>query len=397
MLEYLAVMLLGVASGVITGLIPGLHPNTVVFSSLPVYFSTEIDFIIYMCFISGLSVSHTFHDFLPAIIFGIPEADTALSSLPGARMAAEGRAKEAFLYTVSGGLFSVLFLIFLSPLVFYGLKKVYSALTPFMAYFLVFFLLFIVFKSENTFHAAITAVLSGALGSAAFSSPVNQTFVLMPVFTGLFAAPAVITMLGSGFKPPEQLDTPENVTGSARGGALGLIAGMTAGIFPGIGAATSTSMLAPMMDSRKQFLAGLGGVNTSDILVSFMALYLLGKARSGPSVALKAVSGVGLPELAFLAGISITAVSVSAVVALELGPRFIEGFTGLDLRRLAAFVLGGLAAMSFWLTGPLGLLILVTSALVGYSAALKGNRAACMAVLIVPAISFYSTGLFLYI
>jgi len=120
MIEYIVIILLGVLSGVFTGLIPGIHPNTVIFGSMPLYFYLDIEFLSYLSFIAGLSVSHTFHDFfLPAIFLSAPEADAALSSIPGTQMAAEGRGIEAFYYTVGGGVFSVIVCIYFWLLYFF--------------------------------------------------------------------------------------------------------------------------------------------------------------------------------------------------------------------------------------------------------------------------------------
>lgn len=83
MIDLASIALTGVLAGVITGLVCGIHPNTIIFASMPVYIGTDIEFMIYASFISGLSVSHTFHDFLPAIYMQAPYANTALSTIPG--------------------------------------------------------------------------------------------------------------------------------------------------------------------------------------------------------------------------------------------------------------------------------------------------------------------------
>lgn len=397
MIEYLVIILLGVAAGVFTGLVPGIHPNTVIFGSMPFYFYSNIGFLNYLSFIAGLSVSHTFHDFLPAIFLSAPEADAALSSIPGTEMAAQGRGIEAFYYTVGGGIFSVLTCIALAPMLFLSLKSIYGFFEPFMAYILLFFLVFMIVDANSILSAAPVALLAGALGVLAFEMPVNQQYILLPVFTGLFAVPAVIRTIGDEASLPEQTDPEIEAETAARGGVIGFIAGIIAGVFPGLGAAASTSFLSPLMDdSEKEFLAGMGGVNTTDILMSFLAVFILGKARSGASVALKSLSQIHAPEVFFLMGGSILAVSVSAPLALKVSGSFVAVLEKIRIEPILFLVLGVIFCSTVYLTGFLGLLILFTATCIGYSSILAGERKLCMAVLLVPSIIFFSgAGMFI--
>ncbi len=391
MIGHLVIIAAGVISGIFTGFIPGLHPNTVVFGSLPLYFGSGIDFISYMSFISGMSVSHTFHDFLPAIFLGVPEAESALSALPGAEMAAEGLGGEAYLYTVAGGAVSVTAIVASAPFLLIFLEPIYTALEEFMGQLLLFFLLVIIFRSDRLLNSVVIASLSGALGLATFSMPVNQEFVLLPVFAGLFAAPSVFHALKSDLRPGVQQSQWElDREGVIRGGAVGSLAGAMAGVFPGMGAATSTSFLTPLIDSRREFLAGMGGVNTSDILMSFISLYTIGKARSGSSVALQSLSEVTPPVTGFLIGASLFSAGIAVAIAPTSLGFFVSTLERLDFRKLLLSVLFLLTAVTFHLTGFPGLLILATGAFLGYAALLAGERAACMAVLMVPAIAFYT-------
>ncbi|MFB6190493.1 MAG: tripartite tricarboxylate transporter permease [Candidatus Nanohaloarchaea archaeon] len=395
MLDYLALLSAGVALGVLTGLVPGIHPNTVIFTSLPIYFNYDIGLTSYMSVVAGLSVSHTFHDFLPAIFLGAPEAESALSTLPGARMAMEGRGIEAFQLTVLGGVFSVAAAIFASPFLLLFLPEIYSFLEPHMAYLLAFFLSYIVFRSSRLRNSVVITVLAGALGTFSFSMQINQEFVLVPVFSGLFALPSIYHALRSDFRLPPQSSTQLSWERAERGGAVGMLAGLLAGVFPGLGAAVSTSFLSPLLDSREEFLAGMGGVNTSDILVSFVALLLIGKSRSGASVALSSISQVGMRETVFLSGTSLVAAAIAAPLALRVAPWFLHGLRRVDTGKLLLLVALALVLSTFFLTGPPGLLVLSTSSFIGYAALLSGERASCMAVLMMPAISFYLPGTFI--
>lgn len=388
MIKTAFIVLFGVLTGVITGLVPGIHPNTVIFSSLAFYFSLGIDLLSYMAFIAGLSVSHTFHDFIPSIFLGAPESSTALASLPGRRMAEKGLGKVAFLYTVEGGIISVAALLVVSPLLFIALDSVYSLASPLMQYILLFFLLVPVFGSDNPFSALKIAGISGLLGLVVFSIPINQEYALMPVFTGLFAVPALLSQAMVQGDLPEQVDVEDIGYEGVKGGFMGFIAGIAAGILPGIGGAISTYILSPFISGEKEFLAAMGAVNTTDILMSFLTLMVLGKARSGSAIALQALSSASLPQLGFVAGASLLATGISVPLALKVSSDRVTG--ALDYSMLSKIVLVIVVLVSYYLTGILGVAVLVVSSLVGTAAASRSQRRMCMAVLIVPSILFFA-------
>ena len=321
MLEYLLLTLIGCLAGSFTGLTPGIHPNTVIFSSIPVYLSFEIKLPFYISFIAGMVVSHSFHNFLPSIALGVPDAEAALAALPGARMAVNGRGHEAFLLTLEGGVKSIAVLLILSPVLFLGLEALYGYMESVMFYIILFVIFFIVIYSEQVFSSTILVALTGFLGLAAFSSPVNQSYVLLPVFSGLFAMPSIIRGLKMDFEIPEQ-NKAELPLKAGKGALTGGLAGLMAGTLPGLGGATSTSFLSPMIESDRQFIASMGAVNTSDALISFLSLYLIESARSGPAVAISYLSTTNFPDILFAVGVSLFAVPLSVYLAYKISPIF---------------------------------------------------------------------------
>ncbi|MFB6245617.1 MAG: tripartite tricarboxylate transporter permease [Candidatus Nanohaloarchaea archaeon] len=392
MLEYLAAAIAGVATGAFTGLVPGFHANTVVFTSFPLYFRLSPGLMVYMSFISALSVSHTFHDFLPAIFLGVAEAEAALATLPGPSMAAAGRGLEAFYLALRGSLASVSVFVAVAPLMVLLLEPVYSLFSDFMFYLIVFFAAYAVFSTDRIIASAAVASLSAALGLLVFDAPVNQSYVLMPVFGGLFALPSVIRGLDGELELPEQKE-PEDVSYDRSGVHAGVLAGLLSGMMPGLGSATSTSFLSPLMGKRKSFMVSMGAVNTSDIFVSFMALLLVGKSRSGASVAFSYISDPGSPQMVFLIGISALAASMSFPLAFVISGRFSEFLQTISVSWFYAAAGAAVVAATLWLTGFIGVLILLTAGSIGYAAAEAGERKSCMMVLMVPALQFYGNGL----
>lgn len=390
MIEPVLAVSLGVAAGIFTGLIPGVHPNTVVFTTIPFYFIYRPEFSLFMAFISGLSISHTLHDFLPALFLKAPEAESALSSLPGIEMVQEGLGRKAFVLTVIGGLSSSTIFVIVLPILFLVLEAVYPVLNQFMQFILVFFLLFIIFESRSIFNAALIASLSGLLGLSVLSGP-QQQFILLPVFSGLFAVPAVSYSIFRDFEIPEQEDRFQISSSRIKEGFAGFGSGLIAGVIPGIGAAVSTTFLTPFMDSdREGFLTGLGGVNTSDILISFLALYLIGRPRSGSSVALQMISEVRIPEVFFLIGCSLLGAGLSGILSLKVLDLFLELVDKVNFRFLGFSVLGLIFSIVFFTTGVYGIVVLLTSGFIGFISLLTECRASCMAVLIIPALTYFS-------
>lgn len=393
MLELVLATGLGVILGIVTGFIPGIHPNTVVFSSFPLYFSLKISFPIYVCFIAGLSVCHTFHDFLPAIYLNAPSAESAVASLPGAEMAGDGRGPEAFFYTVYGGLTAVFAILILSPLLFLVLEPIYSYASSFMPFVLLFFLLFIILNN-GTFSALLIASASGVLGILAFRQPVNQSFILMPVFSGLFAVPAVLEAWRSDQEIGEQEEFEESF--SVRGGIIGFVSGLIAGTVPGVGAGAATSFLSPLIEKKEEILTGLGAVNTSDIFISLIVLFLIGKARSGASVAISTLGSLTPNLLAVTAGSSLIAVGLSVLIVPFTHDIFLKSVRAFRIRNILLAVIGVICLITVYFTGAMGLLTLFTSSAVGLLAWKANCRVCGMAVLIVPALLFYlEVGIFI--
>ncbi|MFQ5918586.1 MAG: tripartite tricarboxylate transporter permease [Thermoplasmata archaeon] len=118
--------LLGTAAGVATGLTPGLHVNTV--AALVLAFQAPLLFLggflfswasptpqdlalLAAALVVGNVIAHTFLDFIPAIFLGAPEAETALSVLPGHRMLLRGRGLEAIHLSAWGSMAAALLAI----------------------------------------------------------------------------------------------------------------------------------------------------------------------------------------------------------------------------------------------------------------------------------------------
>lgn len=312
-------------------------------------------------------------------------------------MALNGKGLEAFKYTAYGGLTSVIGLLFLLPLVWFAATNYYPVIENFIPILLGFFLLFMLFHSPNLRRSGAVIFLSGILGVIVFGAPVRSHNALIPVFAGLFALPALLKAYGEDIDLPEQEKASVDRRDAAKGGLTGLLAGLLAGIIPGIGAATATSFLSPLMDSsRKRFLASMGAVNTSDIIVSFLALYLIGSPRSGASVAVNAISTVSYTDTLFLIFLSLISVAISFPLAIYTSKKVASRISRVNFGFLAAVVTIVIFAVVVFLTGAVGVLVFLTSSGIGMLAQRWDERRACMSVLIVPVlVELTSLGIFM--
>ena len=172
-------------AGVITGLIPGIHPNTVIFTSVPFYLSSNTGIDLYTSFITTLSVTHTFCDFLPALFISSPDAESALAVIGGQSAVEQGKGLEMFYYTVFGGLLSLLPVLIISGLSLLYLKNFYSILEALMPYVLLFFLFFRVVG----FCAKIPRVLQILCTSSTCWTQALLGYLLLP---GFFSGPSFV-------------------------------------------------------------------------------------------------------------------------------------------------------------------------------------------------------------
>ncbi|MCJ7478672.1 MAG: tripartite tricarboxylate transporter permease [Candidatus Nanohaloarchaeota archaeon QJJ-7] len=395
MLELLGPMFFGMGAGIVTGLLPGLHPNSVVFLLLPLYFRTGVDVSIFLGFTTGMATVHTFVSFIPSVFVGAPEGETALSVLPGHSMLQEGRGLEAVELTVYGGLLSSLIALISLPLLFLMIPPLYGFLSNYMHFLLLTVVVYMIWKEENRTGAVLVTVLSALLGLAALNSPITNTqYVLFPLFAGMFGLSVIITgILEGGSAPSQGRSLPVNVDQTVKGGFLGFFAGVMAGFLPGLGSSQSALLVKEMGDTGiEDFLVTMGGITTADLFFSLIALYVIGNPRSGAAVAIQQVMPeVTLHTILQVVGMCMVGIGTGAMVTRRIGREAASYIQRLDYKKLMYFVIGFVIVGSYLLNGWFGLLVLASSTGIGLMAASsKVKRSHCMASLIIPTILYYA-------
>ena len=119
-----AMSIVGSTLGAFTGLVPGIHVNTLaavmlasytsLFSAISAFAEPEaVPVLVSSCILSA-SVVHSFMDFIPSLFIGAPDADEALTMLPGHRLLMEGRGMVAVRAAAAGSAVGALSAVALS-------------------------------------------------------------------------------------------------------------------------------------------------------------------------------------------------------------------------------------------------------------------------------------------
>jgi putative membrane protein len=395
--EILLFTFAGFFLGIFTGLTPGIHVNTASFLLLPLI-NIFNPYLIATAIIS-MAITHTFFDFVPSILLGAPEADTALSILPGHQMLLERRGLEAIYLTIVGGIGSVFFILLLLPLFLFSIPFLYASTKLYIGWLLIgttIFMLLVEKEKRKIIAATFLFLLSGALGVVMFSTPQMDTNTLLfPAFTGLFGISTLLLSLKNKTNIPSQNIYVEGVPmrTSLLGVVKGLVSGSVMGVLPALGSAQATVITQEITRKRdtKEFLVSMGAINTTVAIFSLISLYTISKPRSGAAVAVdKLIPLFGFNEMLLLVAVTLFSAGISSLLLARLARRFVIVIQKINYTKMTVLVMCFLVALVFILTGPYGWLLLLVSTAIGLIAPLFGvKRSTCMGVLMLPLIFFY--------
>jgi len=379
MLELIAYTMAGVGLGVVTGLIPGLHVNNLTPIMLVIAASSSLGLA---ALIVAMSITNVFISYIPSTFLGAPEEGTELSVLPAHRLLLEGRGYHAVRLTIWGCLGGLMLsALVLLPFLFV-ITPAYEIISPHMHWLLIFVVVVMILlerSKEKILWATFIFFLSGLLGLLTLDSNLMAGDAgLMPLLSGLFGVSVLLPSITSGASLPEQNleEEPLEARKTLKPLCAGTTAGAVTGIIPGIGPSQGTvlAQVATKSSGTEEFLTAVSSVNTSKALFSFVALYAIGRARSGAAVAVQQVMDVGATELLLLIGVALLAGGISTILGLKLGKFAARHMERVPYRALCVAVLGLIVVMTFFYSGPVGLLILATSTAAGILPATVGVK-----------------------
>lgn len=433
---------LGVLLGVCTGLIPGLHVNTIsvilistisavvtILSPLSTY-GLPLAFIplIIACLFVSTSISHSFHNAIPATFLGVPDEDTAVSMLPAHRLLLQGRGYEAVALSAIGSFGAVATCFILLYLVRFLLGEpvmLYTTLREIMVYILIAVSILMITTEKGRIYlpgvsgilpsilgilsAAGLFILSGVYGLIALSLPAYSPFnlpsnTLLPILTGLFGAPTIIVSLLTKPVIPEQTMKPVSIkkpykTSSVISVLTGTIAGLIVSIIPGVTSSTGTiiAMNTRGRSNDEQTIITLSAVNTAAAFYTITMLFIIQRARSGVAIIVNNLinveywSGLLIPEnLLYLLIAVLLSGGLSYISTLWLGRVYANRITRLPYHTILTAVLFFIVTLVIVFTGLTGLIIFLVGSCIGLIPVLWGvRRSHCMGVLIIPVILYF--------
>lgn len=414
----------GALVGLGAGLVPGLHANTVAHGLLaapalalaPVAAAAGAAsgdpgaMAAFAGFLFGMALGHAFSDDVPAVYLGAPDAETALSVLPGHRLLEAGLGQAAVRAAARGSLFGVLLCLPLVPVLAWLMGPPvngYGAVRPFLPPVLLGLAAALVMTEHGSpaaeglgrrdarLLAAGLLLASAALGELVmFRGLADGGFFplgppeiatggpLLALFAGLFGVPTLVFSLAAAGRPLEEPppERPDVIDGrdTRRFAALGTAAGALVGWLPGVGAAQATTLAFAAADRLRlrsvgrqgsprdaaTFLVAASAVGTANLLFNLVALTVLLRERSGVMVAVHEAAGPvvdGAAATDLLVGLLVGAV---ACLPLCYGGAVGAGRVAAGLyrrfgpRRMALVALAVIVGFVFVLEGTTGLFVL---------------------------------------
>ncbi|MEZ8078982.1 MAG: tripartite tricarboxylate transporter permease [Candidatus Poseidoniaceae archaeon] len=474
-----AALFMGVAMGTLTGIIPGFHVNNVALILLalaPGLLSLGIPLSAVAGIIVSTGTVHTFLNYIPSALMGAPDADQALSLLPGHRMLLSGNAARGVAWSARGsqlGLFLSLPLIILARIAFGPELGWYSQLRDVLP-FLLFIISALLLATETTrldwpkwlqnvtggllgtdsrlagfFSATAFFLLTGLFGwtilgpsSLPARSPLDMpgASLLLPSLAGLFGVANLLDIYATTSHLPPQKENWELPPirpllvpcfwSGVAGASMGVLPGMTASQATvlvmggrnvaakiqgkqGFGMDWETRRLTELTDDELleiakaeseegvegpqtkqdlEIIAILSAVNTAVTVCVLGFLYIIGRSRSGATLALKAMYPVDTwsslePTADFIRLLAITlAAGLMAMPIMRyVGKGMLRLHAAIPLQQMIMGVIVFVAALVFVSTGFIGLAVLIVGTMLGLLPPRLGiRRSHAMGVILVP-------------
>jgi putative membrane protein len=395
--EIMLAILVGCFFGIFTGLIPGVHMNLV---SLMIVITSPVLLeyvspLFLAIVITSMAITHTFLDNIPSIFLGAPEEDTVLSVLPGHRLLLQGKGFEAVMLTTLGSFFALMFSIVLVPVIIPLASIGYPLIKNWIGIILILLSGFLIFHEKiSKLWALIIFLMSGCLGIGVLNiSVLNEP--LFPLLSGLFGTSMLVLSVKDNVRIPKQELT--GICLDTKKGLKALICSVIAGVFcsflPGLGPSQAAILSSQFTKNLgdKGFLVLVGGLSTVNMVISFVALYVLDKPRNGAIVAIsKIIDSFGYNDLILFLGCALVVAGIATFLTVFFSKVFSSLIVKVNYKFLCLGIISLVVGLAFFLDGFLGLFVLAVSTFLGIIPALKGiGRNHMMGVLILPVILYF--------
>lgn len=391
LLQFFISILGGILAGIFTGLVPGIHINLVgaVLISLSATIFSGVEPIYLAIFITSMAITHTFVDFIPSIFLGCPDTETELSILPGHELLKDGRGYEAVMLAVYGAIVAIFLLPFLAFPLSFLFSKIYDLIVSQMFWILLITFSILIFSEKRKIAALFVFLVSGLFGLCTLNLEINEP--LLPMLTGLFGSSLLLLSIKNKTQIPEQKISSPNKK-IIKPILSSVIASPLCGFLPGLGSGQS-AVLGNIFSKtdREGFLTLIGATNILVMGFSFISLYAISKTRTGAAAAVKEILGTLSWKVLILI---LFAILISGIISFFL-TKFLAAFFSqkiqkINYTKLSIATLIFLVIIVFLFSGFLGLLVLITSTLLGiFCNSLNVKKTNMMGCLLLPTIIYY--------
>lgn len=399
--EILISIILGIISGIFTGLIPGVHINlvSIILLSISPKLLKYTGPLPLCSFIIAMATTHTFLDTIPSIFLGAPDADTALSVLPGHKLLLEGKGYEAVKLTIIGSLLCLIISIALMPLIIPIIKPIYTIISKVMGYLILLAATFMIMKESGIKKKALALslfLISGSLGIVAMNwHSLSQP--LFPLLSGLFGISTLfLSLKDSTVVPPQErskeriklkkIDKVKAITGAT-------ISGMMTGMLPGLGASSAALICQQFMKDleEKAFLMLIGGISTVNFIFSIATLYTIEKARNGAIATVsQLIETLGSSELLIFISAALTAGGIATMLGMFISKKVSNIIGKIPYKKLILSIISLVTILVLIISGLNGLFVLIISSSIGIIAPLTGvKRSNAMGCIMLPVMLFF--------
>lgn len=340
-----------------------------------------------------MGLTNTFIDTIPSIYLGAPDEDTALSVLPGHKMLLEGKGHEAIIYTLIGSSVAVVIFLLLIPIFFIIIPYVQGFVEKMMAFFLIWACIFLIYREKSSrARALIIFILAGFLGIVSLNMGARQP--LLPLLTGLFGTSTLIYSISLKSVIPKQNFEKIKINWREIGKPTiaTTITSPLCSFLPGMGASQSAIIGSEIMGEMKpkSFLVLIGSTNTLVLCISFLILFLTNKKRTGLASTVSQIIDLTLKDFLLICVVIVFTSIVSIFLTVILSKFFAKLIHKIDYEKISKIIILFLIIVTIIMSGFFGLLILITSTLLGLACVYMDVRKGfLMGCLLIPTIFYY--------
>ncbi|MEX2690704.1 MAG: tripartite tricarboxylate transporter permease [Candidatus Njordarchaeum guaymaensis] len=420
----LTYILLGVIIGSALSIIPSLHVYNVapIFILLAPTLGISDTYLVF--FLLGNVIGYSMLNMISTFYFSAPDDTTFMVLMPSQVMLRDGRGIEAVLLGGLGALIVALIFAVISPILLIVIPPLISIIIPNM-HWLIALIMFYMLLSEfpkdvgvgksrwkrfkagwrNLAAGYLTFILAGILGFIVMFGNILPAEVayqgLMPAFIGFFAVPSLIMNFFASPNIPEQrivksLDaTPIDVF---KGSFAGFLGGSFAATAPAITGGMGAIIVGQAIGQREesQFIISMGANRFAYYVGSFFLLFVPGVrvVRGGMAnlAAMVYIPGKYMEFYVAAAGIAIggcIAFIILVLTAIGIG----KWLPKIRYDILSGVIMVFIIALVYFLTGIIGLGIMIVATGIGLLPVLYNSRRLhCLSAILLP-LTLSMTGL----